>query len=163
MTEAVRNHVASAMTVPPNRIAVIENRVTADRVRQVDRSAARRQFCPKPQDFAIGVVGRICAQKGKDDMVEAALLLRQSLPHATALMIGAVEEAAMHARLCARIAIAGAGDRIRFCGHMPDIAAAYSGLDLLAAPSRWGAASFWSRRWPPACQSSQPAPERLSK
>jgi glycosyltransferase involved in cell wall biosynthesis len=137
VSQAVRDHVAKAVMVPPGRIAVIENGVSADKVRQVDRSAARRQLGLQPQDFAIGVIGRICAQKGQDDMVEAALLLRQSLPHATVLMIGAVEDAALQAHLCARIASAGAGDRIRFCGHLADIATAYAALDLLAAPSRW--------------------------
>jgi glycosyltransferase involved in cell wall biosynthesis len=63
--------------------------------------------------------------------------LRQSLPNAVVLMIGAAEDKALQGRLAERIATEGATSRIRFCGHMPDIAPAYAGLDILAAPSRW--------------------------
>lgn len=137
VSKIVRAHVAQAVALPADRITVIANGVTADKVRHVDRGAARRALGLGPDDLAIGLIGRICAQKGQQDMVEAALLLRQSLPNAVVLMIGAAEDKALQGRLTERIAAGGATNQIRLCGHMPDIAPAYAGLDILAAPSRW--------------------------
>lgn len=137
VSDVVRGHVAEAIGVAPGKIAVIPNGLDAGKVRAVDREAARRAFGLSPDDLAIGLIGRVCAQKGQEDMVEAALLLSHRKPEAVVLMIGALEDGALHDRLAARIAAAGAGGRIRFCGHMPDIAPAYAALDILAAPSRW--------------------------
>lgn len=137
VSDSVRRHVAQAVGVPDCRITVVPNGVAVDKVRWLDRSAARHQLGLRPDDLAIGLIGRICAQKGQHDMVEAALLLRQTRPDAVVLMIGAAEDAALHDRLTARIAAEGAKETIRFIGHMPDIAPAYAALDILAAPSRW--------------------------
>lgn len=137
VSDSVRRHVAQAVGVPPDGISVIPNGISADKVRGVDRDTARRLLGLAASDLAIGLIGRICVQKGQEDMVEAAILLLRSRREAVVLMIGAVEDASLHARLTARIAEAGVADRIRFCGHMPDIAPAYAALDVLAAPSRW--------------------------
>jgi glycosyltransferase involved in cell wall biosynthesis len=137
VSASVRGHVAQAVGVSADRITVIHNGVGADKVRHVNRDVARRQLGLMPDDLAIGLIGRVCAQKGQEDMVEAALLLRHTLPQAVVLMIGAIEDATLHRRLTARTEAEGATGNIRFCGHMPDIAPAYAGLDILAAPSRW--------------------------
>ena len=137
VSEAVRDHVAKAIALPSAGVSVIANGITADKVRKVDRRTARRFLGLDGDGLAVGLIGRVCAQKGQEDLVEAALCLRHRLPDAVFLMIGAVEDRALHSRLEARIAAAGAGDRIRFCGHLADIAPAYAGLDLLVAPSRW--------------------------
>ncbi|MCU0800998.1 MAG: glycosyltransferase [Rhodobacteraceae bacterium] len=137
VSDNVRSHVAQAIGVDESRIRLVPNGIAADKVRKLDRATARRQMGLQPGDLAIGVIGRICAQKGQEDMVEAALLLRQTRPEAVVLLIGAAEDAALSSRLAARIAAAGASTTIRFIGHMPDIAPAYAALDILAAPSRW--------------------------
>ncbi len=134
---AVRDHVAKALGLNADRITVIANGVTADKVRPLNRDDARRTLGLAPGDLGIGLIGRVCTQKGQEDIVEAALSLRRQLPQAVVLMIGAIEDEALHRRLVARIDAEGATAQIRFCGHMPDIAPAYAGLDILAAPSRW--------------------------
>jgi glycosyltransferase involved in cell wall biosynthesis len=137
VSDAVRDHVAKAVALPAARVSVIANGITADKVRNVDRTTARRCLGLANGELAIGLIGRVCAQKGQEDLVEAALLLRHCLPDAVFLMIGAVEDTVLHNRLTSRIAAEGVADRVRFCGHMADIAPAYAGLDLLVAPSRW--------------------------
>ena len=133
----VRDHVARAVGVDSSRITVVPNGLTANKVRVVDQTSARLALGLGPQDLAIGLIGRVCAQKGHEDLVAAALMLRDRLPQAVFLMIGAIEDRDLHQRLVAQIAAAGAQQHIRFCGHMPDIAPAYAALDILAAPSRW--------------------------
>jgi glycosyltransferase involved in cell wall biosynthesis len=137
VSTSVRDHVVQKLGLREDRITVIPNGVTPGKVRPIDRQAARRQLGLAPQDLAIGLIGRVCAQKGQEDLVEAALKLRQRLPQAVFLLIGAVEDAALHARIEALIGGEKATDRIRFIGHMSDIAPAYTALDLLVAPSRW--------------------------
>ncbi len=134
---SVRDHVGQALGLEADRITVIPNGVAADKVRPLDRQTARRQLGLAPPDLAIGLIGRVCRQKGQEDLVEAALILCKHRPEAVVLMIGATEDTALHARLSARITAKGLADRIRFLGHMSDIAPAYAALDILAAPSRW--------------------------
>lgn len=137
VSASVRDHVAERIALPADRITIIPNGITPDKVRHLNRPAARAQLGLAPGDLAIGLIGRVCDQKGQQDMVDAALLLRQTRPEATILMIGALEDAALHQRLMAQITARQATDRIRFCGHLSDIAPAYAALDILAAPSRW--------------------------
>lgn len=137
VSTSVRDHVAETLAIPADRLTVIPNGITPDKVRHLNRDGARAQLGLAPGDLAIGLIGRVCTQKGQEDMVEAALLLRQTRPESTILMIGALEDTALYQRLSARIADHNATDRIRFCGHLPDIAPAYAALDILAAPSRW--------------------------
>lgn len=71
---AVRDHVAKALGLNADRITVIANGVTADRVRPLNRDDARRTLGLAPDDLGIGVIGRVCTQKGQEDIVEAALI-----------------------------------------------------------------------------------------
>jgi glycosyltransferase involved in cell wall biosynthesis len=137
VSASVRAHVADRLALPADRIILLPNGVTPDKVRPIPRAEARAALGIAAGDLAIGLIGRICAQKGQEDMVEAALFLQRTRPEALILMIGAIEDAALHRRLVTRIADQGATDRIRFTGHLPDIAPAYAALDILVAPSRW--------------------------
>lgn len=137
VSASVRDHVARSLDLPDGAITVIPNGLTEAKVRPLSRADARARMALGAEDLAIGLIGRVCRQKGQDIMVEAALLLQQKRPEAVILMIGAPEDAALQAQLGARIEAAGATGRIRFCGHMADIATAYAAIDILAAPSRW--------------------------
>lgn len=137
VSASVRDHVAHSLALPAGAITVIPNGLTEAKIRPMSRADARVRLGLGTDDLAIGLIGRVCAQKAQDVMVEAALILRVTRPEAVILMIGAPEDAALQAQLVARIDAAGAAGRIRFCGHMADIATAYAALDILAAPSRW--------------------------
>lgn len=137
VSASVRDHITRRLGLPDGVITVIPNGLTEAKVRPLSRAEARARLDLGAGDLAIGLIGRVCAQKAQDVMVDAALLLQQTRPEAVVLMIGAPEDATLQAQLVARIEAAGASGRIRFCGHMADIATAYAALDILAAPSRW--------------------------
>lgn len=134
---SVGDHVAARLGIGAGAIEVIPNGVDPARFEGRDRDAARRAFGLEPGQMAIGLVGRVCEQKGQEDLVEAAVLLSRRGLDPAILMAGDIEDRALHARLAARIGEAGLGDTVRFLGHVDDAAGLYEALDLLVAPSRW--------------------------
>lgn len=106
-----------------------------------DRSALRARLGLPKNDLLIGCYGRIRAQKGTGDFVQAMLVLLPSRPGVTALVMGRATEKHQTylAKLKAQVEEAGLSDRIRF---MPEVtvdqmAAWYGALDLYVAPQRW--------------------------
>jgi mannosyltransferase len=74
-----------------------------------------------PGRHAIGLFGRVRAQKGTDVFIEAMCRLLPRHPDFTAVVIGRVsaEHRAFAADLQRRAAAAGVGDRVRFLGELP--------------------------------------------
>lgn len=135
---AVSSAVASQVAETVGLVCEIaENGVDLRRVTGGNRAQARRGFGLSESDFAVGLVGRVCHQKGVDTFVEAALLCLEQARHMQFVIVGHAEDAALHARLTTRIEDAGVAHRIRFLGQRDDMANVYAALDLLTAPSRW--------------------------
>lgn len=105
-----------------------------------DRTALRAQL-GLPDTVLVGCYGRIRAQKGTGDFLEAMIPLMADRPEVHALIMGrATEKHAEYERgLRARAAQAGLGDRIHFLPEVPvqDMADWYRALDLFVAPQRW--------------------------
>jgi glycosyltransferase involved in cell wall biosynthesis len=137
VSQAVRDHVAGVLPIDPGRIDVVHNGVEAERFAGIDRAAARRALGIDEGALAIGLVGRICAQKGQADFVEAAALIAPRIPRARFFLVGDIEDRALHARLVGRIDEAGLAGVVTFTGFRKDMPEVYAGLDILAAPSRW--------------------------
>lgn len=140
-SHAVARHLVERLGVAPSEVQVLTNGVDTDRFRRIDPVEARRRLGLAEPEAAgpwIGVVGRLCHQKGQDLFLEAAALLARDLPQARWLLIGAADEADHEAALRARAEALGlAPARLHWLGHCQDMPAAYSALDLLVAPSRW--------------------------
>lgn len=134
---AVQKHVAARLDLARERIAVIPNGIAHEKIDARSRACARAALGLEAAGEVIGCVGRICRQKGQDLFVAAALGLLAQGHKGLFVVIGAEEDAALTARLKACIAAAGAEERIRFLGHIKDMANVYAALDLLVAPSRW--------------------------
>ena len=128
---------AAYLSVPHD---VILHGIDTDQFRPGDRAALRAQL-DLPDGPLIGCFGRIRAQKGTGDFVEAMLRVLPDHPNAHAIIMGrATEQHLTYERgLKTRIAEAGLSDRIRFLPEVPvsDIAAYYAALDLFVAPQRW--------------------------
>ena len=137
VSRQVATHVAGAVGVARERIEVVENGVDAAHFGTIDRASARALLGLDPDASIIGLVGRVCAQKGQEDFVEAALLLKERQPRTHFVVFGDIEDKALHARLVQRLGVAGIGDRFTFRGHVANTPAVYAALDLLVAPSLW--------------------------
>ncbi|MEJ6390421.1 glycosyltransferase family 4 protein [Gymnodinialimonas ulvae] len=105
-----------------------------------DRTALRAQL-GLPDSVLVGCYGRIRAQKGTGDFLEAMIPLMADRPRVHALIMGrATEKHAQYERdLRASAAQTGLGDRIHFLPEVPvqDMADWYRALDLFVAPQRW--------------------------
>ena len=137
VSRSVREHVAERLCIETGRIDVIANGVEAGAFLFSNAAEARRQLGVKNNALVFGLIGRVCRQKGQDIFVEAAIAAAAVMPEAEFLIVGDIEDEALHRQLRHRIDAAHLGRRIRFTGHRSDMALIYSALDCVAAPSRW--------------------------
>ena len=137
VSDAVARQVAEAVPGLP-ALEVIENGVDRARLAAAGaRAQTRSELGLEPGQTVVGLVGRVCHQKGVDVFVEAALALVARYPEARFLVVGDLEDRALHARLSEEISTAGQHHVIRFTGYREDMGAVFAALDVVAAPSRW--------------------------
>jgi glycosyltransferase involved in cell wall biosynthesis len=136
-SDSVRQHIAEQVGVPVGRITVILNGVDAQRFARADRLAARAALDLPPDAPVIGIVGRISEQKGQEEFIRAAALVRREFPQARFLVVGSADDAALLHKAEALVAELGLDGVVRFTGHLGDMPTVYAALDVLAAPSRW--------------------------
>jgi mannosyltransferase len=69
--------------------------------------------------YAIGCFGRVRHQKGTDVFIEAIARVLPNYPDFSAVVVGAIDDAAFEAGLKQRVAEAGIAERVRFLGERP--------------------------------------------
>jgi len=119
--------------VPAERVFHIENGVDCERYRPpASRSAAQQALGlglgARP---VVGFVGRLTAQKGVNDLIDAMSIVQRSVP-ADVLIVGDGEERTSLEKHAAAVSF---GDRIHFLGARSDTPALYAAMDLLVLPS----------------------------
>lgn len=137
VSDSVCRHVSARVGIDFREFTVIGNGVDIDRFAQSDPAIGREQLKLKQKDFIIGLVGRICHQKGVDVFVQAAIQIANQLPQARFAIVGDIEDPLIKEQCQDSIAYAGLNEVIRFIGHVDDVAPVIKALDLLVAPSRW--------------------------
>ena len=125
---------ALGLGVSPAQLSCIPNGVDVDvfRVLRADTAGLRKRFAVAPEAPLIGFAGRLSHEKGPEVFVQAALLLRSSLPQAHLALIG---EGPMRAELLALIEHFGLGGRVHLAGLCEDMASVYHELDALVSSS----------------------------
>ena len=134
VSSAVAAHVAERVGLV---CEIAQNGIDRRRVTGGSRDAGRCALGLGNMDQVVGLVGRVCRQKGIDIFVEAAIRIAGTLPRTQFVVLGDVEDKDLATSLLARIETAGLGQRIRLAGYRPDMADMFAALDLLVAPSRW--------------------------
>jgi len=128
-----------AAGIPSERIAVIHSGI--DLRRFVDASGGeefRRELGLRPNDFLVGCVGALAAQKGHLLLLEAVAALAPSLPELHVALVG---EGELQARLLDEARGLGIGDRIHLTGFRDDVPLATAAFDLAVLPSVAGEGS----------------------
>ncbi len=134
VSEAVAEHVAEYTGL---RCKVVNNGIDFDRVTGGSRSSGCAVLGAVQNEFAVGLIGRVCHQKGIDTFVEAACQVIPQFPNCRFFIIGDIEDTALLTYMEQYIAGMGHADQIQFTGHCDNVADVLSALDLLVAPSRW--------------------------
>jgi glycosyltransferase involved in cell wall biosynthesis len=137
VSEAVADHVAGQLGLRRQDVDVVGNGIDFERLSYADRDRGRAALGIPPGVPLVGLVGRLCKQKGPDTFVEAALSILADTPELRFVLVGDIEDAALAAKLHERIRIAGFSERILLTGHSDRIGDILAALDVLAAPSRW--------------------------
>lgn len=106
-----------------------------------DDRAALKARMGLPSGPVIGCFGRIRAQKGTGDFIEAMIATLPDYPGASAIVMGRATEKhrAYERSLREKVMAAGLEDRVLFKPEVPvhEIADWYRALDLFVAPQRW--------------------------
>ena len=115
------------------RIVTVHNGVPDATANAPSREAARAALGLAPTQIALIMVARFIPDKGHDIALDA-LAHHRDAPW-TLLLAGAPDGPTV-APLRKRIAALGLTERVRFLGHLDDVAPLYAAADALLAPSR---------------------------
>jgi len=116
-----------------DRVSVVHSAYHPDRFHPgVDGSSVRAEFGADPGTPLVGVIGRLVPDKGQDDFLRAAAVVRRQHPRSLFLLagIGTAEPA-----LRSLAAHLGLGDAVRFLGFRDDIPEITAALDVSVLPS----------------------------
>lgn len=116
--------------VSRDRLHLIPNAYDAS-VPLLSRSEARRALSLPLQGTVVGWVGRLSREKGLDILIEAMGRLRSS--NVTLVVVGDGPE---REKLRLQAAALGGGERIRWCGVLPNAARLLAALDVFVLSSR---------------------------
>jgi glycosyltransferase involved in cell wall biosynthesis len=98
----------------------------------VDRAAVRREMGVDPEAFLVVSVGRLVPVKGHAHLIDALPEVLRRRPDAAVLIVG---DGPLRNDLEGRARSLGVGDRVRFSGHLGDVASVLGAADLFALPS----------------------------
>ena len=136
-SHSVADHIAERVGVARDRVTTVLNGVDADLFASGNRQASRLRLAIPQNRVAIGLVGRISEQKGQEEFLRAAAIVRGQFPAALFLVIGSADDPALLTQAKDLVAVLGLDDCVRFTGHVTDMPDVYAALDIVAAPSRW--------------------------
>lgn len=119
--------------IPPSRCKVVENAVDVDAFRRTMTTAAAKQRLGVRGDrLLVGAVGRLCAEKGFDRLIEAFHAAITIHGGADLVIIGEGEERATLAALIKRL---GCCDSVHLIGYQADTIAWYQAMDVFVLSS----------------------------
>lgn len=139
VSEAVARHAQVQLGARPERLQVIPNGIDLSRFSvaadpAAARAAARAALGLPGQATLVGGVGRLRAQKGFPDLIDAfGRLAPEHVDLHLVLAGGGEEEQALRRQVEA----AGLRERTHFLGHRDDVPQVLRALDLFVMPSHW--------------------------
>jgi glycosyltransferase involved in cell wall biosynthesis len=133
VSNSVREFVARHERIPAEKLIVIRNGIDVTRFTALpSRDVARAGLGVSPDEFVVGIVGRLAPQKGHKFLLEAAARLAPDIPKLRIVVVG---EGQLKGRLERQARALGITDRVSFVGFRTDMAKVYPALDVLAVPS----------------------------
>jgi glycosyltransferase involved in cell wall biosynthesis len=121
--------------IPARQIEVIPDgiEIPPEVPSQDQRAQARAHWGLGAEDFVVGQIGAFTPEKGQDLAIEAAHLLRGSLPQLRLLLVG---EPSPEFLAMSLPQARNAHDRVKFLGALEDLAPFFAAIELLVMPSR---------------------------
>lgn len=133
VSQSVKQFISKYEHISPQRIKVIYHGVDVNRFRPAaDNARTRRSIGLKPNDFVVGIVGRITEQKGHKYLFDAIAELRKKISNIRLLVVGVGE---LEQELGEYSSKLGLQKSIMFLGYRKDTPRLYSAMDVLCLPS----------------------------
>jgi glycosyltransferase involved in cell wall biosynthesis len=101
-----------------------------------DPKVIRARFNLSESDVVLGMVGRICDEKGQREMIQALGLLGKDYPRLKLLLAGSVKDKTYFSSLEKLIEHENLGDRVIFTGYQKDVIPLLEALDCLVVASK---------------------------
>lgn len=118
-------------------VDLVENGVSIPPLRGPEAmSRARGEFGILSEDLVFLAIGNVKPEKGYEDLLDAASLLREGGTRLRILIAGSPADGGYSARLAARSAAGGLENTVRFLGYREDAQALRSAADVFVLPSR---------------------------
>ena len=142
VSEATRRYHRLVNLVPGSRIKTIHNSIELPsdlekEQRKSIRDRVRASLGLLPNDFVIGLVGRLAPQKGQLTMVEAMPAILAVLPQARLLLIGGFDTPDYIAQIQLKLDQHHLADHVQMLGMRSDVRELLNGIDLMTQPSLW--------------------------
>ena len=130
----------SQRTVPDTQLAYLGNGIDLDRFAPEQfapgtREAVRDELNIPHDAFVVGIVARMVAEKGLEELFQAIKQLRACIPNLYLLHIGFIDAARGEELTPERAEVLGIGDICRFVGQRSDVPRLMKGMDIYALPS----------------------------
>ena len=130
----------SQRTVPDSRLAWLGNgidlqRFASEQFPAGSRESVRDEFEIPRNAFVVGIVARMVAEKGLEELFQAIKKLQDKIPNLYLLHIGFVDTARGEELTPDRAEALGIGDICRFVGQRSDVPRLMKGMDIYALPS----------------------------
>ena len=120
--------------IPASKTVVISNGINLKRFAAVDGAALRRELQVPRGTRIIGVAGRLHAQKGHLDLLEALAGLRKHVSEWLCVIAGS---GVLEPEIRSSIQRLGLENHVRLIGQRRDMPNVLASLDLFVMPSRW--------------------------
>jgi len=134
----VGEHLRELGLVPNEKITVIRNGIClrdwSDRPEPAAVLRLRGELGLRPNDFVIGVIGRLEKQKGHRHLFEALAILKEDVADWRLLVVG---EGALRQALEELAERLGLSSQVSFAGVRRDMRMIYAASDVVVLPSLW--------------------------
>ncbi len=134
ISEALNRFVREVEGVPAEKVTTIHYGLEPPDFPANAREEGRRRFGYGGDTPVVGMFGRLIRQKGVDTLLNAFVLVRQTIPDVALLIVGDGDQRAELEELAGNLGIGGA---VTFAGWVPQAYNLMPICDLIAMPSRW--------------------------
>jgi glycosyltransferase involved in cell wall biosynthesis len=137
VSRSTRDFLVDERFVPADRVRLIWNGAPLDEFAHPPpgaRESVRAELGLSAQTLAVGTIGRLSAQKGQRDLLEAAAQVTREFSDVRFVLVG---DGDLRQELETQAVALGLGQQVVFAGHRSDVPAVLAAIDVLCISSTY--------------------------